>query len=131
MSVISGGDVMRKLGTRLFGPAVAALTVLIAATTANAAPEIRVSRAVLEDRIYASWLGQMAGNIYGLPHENVHIDGPGPDGFPYGYDALGISYYQHHFASTKMTGVMRAFGGAFSDDDTDIDALIEAARDKF
>lgn len=95
----------------------------VAASNTSAAKsfEIRVSRALLEDRIYASWLGQMAGNIYGLPHENVHIDEPGPENFPYGYDALEISYYQYHFASTRMTGVMRAFGGAFSDDDTDIE----------
>lgn len=84
---------------------------------------LRISAEDLQDRIYASWLGQMAGNIYGLPHENIHIDEPGPDGFPYGYDRLGISYYQWHFATTKMTGVMKAYGGAFSDDDTDIEYI--------
>ena len=92
-----------------------------AAQTAPGAAPPRIERAVLEDRIYAAWLGQLVGNIYGLPHENVHIDQPGPDRFPYGYDALEISYYQWHFGATRMTDVMRAFGGAFSDDDTDIE----------
>ena len=84
---------------------------------------LRISAGDLQDRIYASWLGQIAGNIYALPHENIHIDEPGPDDFPFGYDRLGISYYQWHFASTKMTGVMKAYGGAFSDDDTDIEYI--------
>lgn len=83
----------------------------------------RISEEELQDRIYASWLGQLSGNIYGLPHENIHIDEPGPDAFPYGYDFLGISYYQWHFGTTKMTGVMDAYGGAFSDDDTDIEYI--------
>ncbi len=82
-----------------------------------------ITQAELEDKIYAAWLGQLVGNIYGLPHENVHIDEPGPDAFPYGYDFLEIPYYQTHFGSTKMTGVMDAFGGAFSDDDTDIEYI--------
>ena len=80
-----------------------------------------ISENELYDRIYASWLGQLAGNIYGLPHENIHIDNPGPNNFPYGYDFLDIPYYKSHFGTTKMTGVMKAYGGAFSDDDTDIE----------
>lgn len=92
-----------------------------APVAAEPAPAPRITRERLEERIYAAWLGQLVGNIYGLPHENVHIDQPGPDRFPYGYDALEIGYYQQHFGATRMTGVMRAFGGAFSDDDTDIE----------
>ena len=43
-------------------------------------PEIvRLSAAEYSDKVYASWLGQMIGNIYGLPHENVCIDEPRPD----------------------------------------------------
>ncbi|WP_054531346.1 ADP-ribosylglycohydrolase family protein [Erythrobacter sp. SG61-1L] len=95
----------------------------MAADTAAAQPELRLSKAELEDKIYASWLGQLVGNIYGLPHENVHIDEPGPDAFPYGYDFLEIPYYQSHFGATRMTGVMDAFGGAFSDDDTDFEYI--------
>ncbi len=95
-----------------------------AAPAADARTEpLRISGAALYDRVYASWLGQLAGNIYGLPHENIHIDEPGPDGFPYGYDRLEIPYYKSHFAATRMTGVMDAFGGAFSDDDTDIEYI--------
>jgi len=94
-----------------------------AAAAQGAEAPVRISQSELEDRIYASWLGQLVGNIYGLPHENIHIDEPGPDAFPYGYDFLGIPYYQSHFGTTKMTGVMDAYGGAFSDDDTDIEYI--------
>jgi len=104
------------------GAALLALAPSAKAQAAEPAP-LRISEAELYDRIYAAWLGQLVGNIYGLPHENIHIDEPGPDAFPYGYDFLEIPYYQSHFGATRMTGVMDAFGGAFSDDDTDIEYI--------
>ncbi len=62
------------------------------------------------DKVYASWLGQCIGNIYGLPHENQYIDKPGPGEFPYGYQG-------------KPLETMRRVNGAFSDDDTDIEYM--------
>ncbi len=92
------------------------------ANTEEEAPvELTISAAVLYDKIYGAWLGQLAGNIYGLPHENLYVEEPGPDAFPYGYDYRDIPFYPQHFGSGSMTGVMRAMGGAFSDDDTDIE----------
>ncbi len=59
-------------------------------------------------KVYASWLGQCIGNIYGLPHENRYIEKPGPMTFPYGYkDLLRIG----------------DANGAFSDDDTDLEYM--------
>lgn len=111
-----------KLGL-LLGAACLSLSLPVDAVAAETRLPLRISQAELEDRIYASWLGQLVGNIYGLPHENIHIEEPGPDAFPYGYDFLEIPYYQSHFGATHMTGVMDAFGGAFSDDDTDIEYI--------
>jgi len=71
--------------------------------------ERRISKKELEDKIYASWLGQMIGNIYGLPHENKYINQPGPENFPYGYSA-----------NLEM---IKKMNGAFSDDDTDIEYI--------
>jgi hypothetical protein len=61
------------------------------------------------ERVYAAWLGQVIGNIYGLSYEFRFIDEAGPDRFPYGYgEALERA---------------RAVDGAFSDDDTDIEYM--------
>lgn len=62
-----------------------------------------------EDMVYASWLGQIVGNIYGLSYEFQFIDQPGPDEFPYGF---GASLQR-----------VRDVDGAFSDDDTDIEFM--------
>jgi hypothetical protein len=61
------------------------------------------------DKVYASWLGQIVGNIYGLSYEFRFIDEPGPDTFPYGF---GVSLER-----------VREVDGAFSDDDTDIEYM--------
>lgn len=70
-----------------------------------------------EEKVYASWLAQVIGNIYGLNHENRYIDEPGPDRFPYGY--------MHNTRSLRETN------GAFSDDDTDIEYMYLLAMEKY
>ena len=57
------------------------------------------------------------GNIYGLPHENAYIDDPGPENFPYGYGDN----------SERLIEI----GGAFSDDDTDIEYMYLLAMEKY
>ena len=37
-----------------------------------------ISVKALHDKIAAAWIGQMIGNIYGLPHENKYVAEPGP-----------------------------------------------------
>jgi hypothetical protein len=68
------------------------------------------------DKVYASWLAQCVGNIYGLPHECRYIDSPGPDVFPLGY---------------RETRRLKEAGGAFSDDDTDIEYMYLLAMQKY
>ncbi|HBY59673.1 MAG TPA: ADP-ribosylglycohydrolase family protein [Solibacterales bacterium] len=95
------------------------LLLLVAPSILFAAGEPRyrkISVAEYRDKVYASWLGQMVGNIYGLPHENRYIDQPGPDNFPYGYGA--------------NLERIRKLGGAFSDDDTDIEYVYLLAMEK-
>jgi hypothetical protein len=46
---------------------------------------LKISADDLYNKVYGSWLAQIIGNIYGLPHENAYVDEPGPDTFPYGY----------------------------------------------
>lgn len=60
-------------------------------------------------KVYASWIGQIIGNTYGLSYEFQYIDEPGPDNFPYGYG--------------WTLDIVREHNGAFSDDDTDIEYM--------
>jgi hypothetical protein len=71
--------------------------------------EIVISREELRDKIAGAWIGQMIGNIYGLPHENKYINAPGPENWPYGY--------------TKNLDKLKKYDGAFSDDDTDVEYM--------
>lgn len=70
----------------------------------------KISKTELKDKIAGAWLGQMVGNIYGLPHENKYVDQPAPESrFPFGY--------------TKNLAKLEKYNGAFSDDDTDMEYI--------
>lgn len=46
----------------------------------------KISKTELKDKIAGAWIGQMVGNIYGLPFENKFVDEPAPESrFPFGY----------------------------------------------
>lgn len=81
------------------------------------APLKQISLDEYRSKVLGSWLGQCIGNIYGLPHENRYIDRPGPERFPYGYGSNLKS--------------LEKIGGAFSDDDTDIEYMYLLAMEKF
>lgn len=70
-----------------------------------------------KDKVYASWVAQCIGNIYGLPHENAYIDEQGPATFPYGYG--------------RNIDRLKEIGGVFSDDDTDIEYMYLLAMEKY
>jgi hypothetical protein len=69
-----------------------------------------------KDAVYASWIGQIVGNTYGLCYEFKFIDEPGPDFFPYGY--------------TWTLDELKKYDGAFSDDDTDIEYMYLTQMEK-
>ena len=69
----------------------------------------KITVSELRDKIAAEWVGQMIGNIYGLPHEVKYINAPGPETWPYGY--------------TKNLDKLKKYDGAFSDDDTDVEYM--------
>jgi ADP-ribosylglycohydrolase len=77
---------------------------------------VKISAEELNDKVYGSWLGQIIGNIYGLPHENAYIDEPGPENFPYGY-------------GRNLNRLIES-KGAFSDDDTDIEYIYLLTMEK-
>jgi len=86
-------------------------------TTGAQGKELKISVEEYQDKVYASWLGQCIGNIYGLPHENQYIDKPGPETFPYGY--------------SDDDERLKETNGAFSDDDTDIEYMYLLAMEKY
>ncbi|WP_289053143.1 ADP-ribosylglycohydrolase family protein [Carboxylicivirga marina] len=69
-----------------------------------------------QDAVYASWIGQIIGNTYGLGYEFKFIDEPGSDIFPYGYDFTLEDLRKHN--------------GAYSDDDTDIEYMYLTQMEK-
>ncbi len=72
---------------------------------------VKISAKEYQGKVYASWLGQMIGNIYGLPHENIYIDEPRPD---------SLSEFKYRGRALRQ---MLNANGAFSDDDTDIEYM--------
>ncbi len=79
---------------------------------------LKISVEEYQDKVYASWLGQIIGNIYGLPHENAYINESGPNEFPYGYPEY-------------MLERMKELDGAFSDDDTDFEYIYLTAMEEY
>lgn len=92
------------------------LLCLLLLPACGAAP-LRLGVAEYRDKVYASWLGQCAGNIYGLAHEQRYFREPGPDRFPLGYSGWGAAR-------------MKELNGAFSDDDTDVEYMYLLAMEK-
>lgn len=96
---------------------VVTLIFAIAPYTSVAEKPVKIKISDLKDKIAAAWIGQMIGNIYGLPHENKYVNAPGPENWPYGY--------------TKNIDKLKKYDGAFSDDDTDIEYMYLLQMQKF
>lgn len=89
--------------------AMSALLVASCYVQADSAHYQKIPVAEYQDKVKASWLGQIIGNTYGLSYEFKFIDQPGPNKFPYGFG--------EYLAKVKEVN------GAFSDDDTDIEYM--------
>ena len=48
-----------------------------------AARPFLIRPAIYLDRVYGFWLGQIAANLFGLPHEMKYIHEPAPDLVPF------------------------------------------------
>ncbi|MEI6060617.1 MAG: ADP-ribosylglycohydrolase family protein [Bacteroidota bacterium] len=83
--------------------------IILVPIRSNGSRPYRIAVSELRDKIAAEWIGQMIGNIYGLPHEGKYINAPGPETWPYGY--------------TKNLDKLKKYDGAFSDDDTDVEYM--------
>ena len=99
--------------THCLAAAAVALGISAGATAAE-----KISSDVLRDKIAGAWIGQMVGNIYGLPFENKFVDEPASESrFPFGY--------------TKNIDKLKKYDGAFSDDDTDVEYIYLTLMEKY
>jgi hypothetical protein len=85
--------------------------------SSNGSKTVKISVSELRDKLAAEWIGQMIGNMYGLPHENKYIAEPGQEKWPYGY--------------SKSLDKLKKYEGAFSDDDTDVEYMYLLQLEKF
>jgi len=99
---------MKKLTSYSLIIALAAL-IFVNMTSVLSQKSQKISINELHDKIAAAWIGQMIGNMYGLPHENKYINAPGLENWPYGY--------------SKSLDKLQKYEGAFSDDDTDVEYM--------
>jgi hypothetical protein len=106
---------MRKKEIFLVCNLVLAMVLLPFCSIGSKTYKIAVSE--LRDKIAAEWIGQMIGNMYGLPHENKYVAEPGPEKWPYGY--------------SKSLDKLQKYDGAFSDDDTDVEYMYLLQMEKF
>ena len=91
-------------------------TLFTACQSKNEDNYVFISVEEYNDAVYASWIGQIIGNTYGLGYEFKFIDEPGPDSFPYGY--------------SFTLDDLRKHDGAYSDDDTDIEYMYLTQMEK-
>lgn len=94
------------------------LLIITAAILMQSCSQEKIYISDLHDKIAGAWIGQMVGNMYGLPHENKYIENPGPqEKWPYGY--------------SKSLDKLEKYEGAFSDDDTDVEYLYLLMMEKY
>jgi len=96
---------------------VSATIILLAAIPGCQPLTARISMAEYEDKVYASWLGQCIGNLYGLPHASKYKDEPRTE---------PITDW-----SPEISASIRKFNGAYSNDDTDIEYVMMHCMEKY
>jgi len=96
------------------------------------AKERVITHEKLMDKLSGFWIGQLVGNYMGFPFENCYVDEP--------IDFLVKRYYtKKDDPSIEMNDDLRGYipvaaswiGGAFSDDDTDIEFVTLHAVEKY
>ena len=109
------------------------LASLLLFATAVQAKERVISEAELVDKATAFWLGQLVGNYLGLPFENKYVEDPLPilvdRIYTYADDEELLINRDDHRGHIPYVAV--GLGGAFSDDDTDIEFVTLHAVEKY
>lgn len=101
----------------------------------NAQETRTISEVELKDKIHAYWLGQLVGNYMGFPFENVYRDRPIPILIDRYYTVKDLGEYDLEMNDDDRRAyghiMADAMGGAWSDDDTDIEFVTLHAVEKY
>jgi ADP-ribosylglycohydrolase len=111
-------------------------TFLLLANVHGFAQEVKtISEQLLRDKIHAYWLGQLVGNYMGFPFENVYREEPIPiliDRYYTVLDLDSLDLIMNRDDRRSHGHIMAdAMGGAWSDDDTDIEFVTLHAVEKY
>jgi hypothetical protein len=102
-----------------------AVATLLFTTLSSIADERVISKAELSDRIMGFWNGQLLGNYIGFPFENLYREEPIPILIERVYTADYDGEIGLRINKTDRRGhipvLAASVGGAFSDDDTDVE----------
>ncbi len=94
-----------------------------------------INQRELQDKIHAYWLGQLVGNYMGFPFENIYRDNPIPitiDRYYTVMDLDSLDLQMNRNDRRSYVHIMAdAMGGAWSDDDTDIEFVTLHAVEKY
>ena len=95
----------------------------------------KISKQDLKDKIHGYWIGQLAGNYMGFPFESVYNEEPIPiliDRYYNFRDLDSIDIQMRDNDRRGYTNIMaHAMGGAWTDDDTDVEFVTLHAVEKY
>ena len=95
----------------------------------------KISKQELKDKIHGYWIGQLAGNYMGFPFESVYNEEPIPiliDRYYNFRDLDSIEIQMRDNDRRGYTNIMaHAMGGAWTDDDTDVEFVTLHAVEKY
>ena len=94
-----------------------------------------ISKVELTNKIMGYWVGQLAGNYIGFPFENLYAEEPIPVFFDWYFNYIDADTLHLKMNLTDRRGFVNimadAMGGAWSDDDTDIEFVTLHGLEKY
>lgn len=112
-----------------------AIIILLGSSKVTAQTKRSITETELRDKITGFWYGQLAGNFVGFPFENLYQDNPMPifiDRYYNAGDLDSLNLMMNKDDRRGHTHIMaHALGGAWSDDDTDIEFVTLHAVEKY
>ncbi len=112
------------------------LFMLLSAVTISKGQSFRtITKAELKEKITGYWIGQLAGNYIGFPFENIYEEEPIPIFIDRYFDHRDADTLGIRMNTNDRRGYIRimagALGGAWTDDDTDIEFVMLHGLEKY